>query len=148
MIAMVLGGIGLAAFAGCAEPAAEPAPAAAPESPEAAPTAGKPDMVARVDIEPGHAVNFYEPSPGNLVVVEAMAPGQKFVLAADAISDALRAYAQLRPQDEVPQRSRRPTIARAARQASRRPPRGTLRVAAGLSQPSPRRRRPVRSSSP
>jgi hypothetical protein len=103
MVAMVLGGIGLAAFVGCAEPAAEPAPAAAPESPEGAPTASNPDTVARVDIEPGHAVNFYEPSPGNLVVVETMAPGQKFVLAADAISDALRAYAQLRPQGAVPQ---------------------------------------------
>jgi len=103
MMTIALGGIGLAAFAGCAEPAAEPAPAAAPESPEAAPAAGNPDMVARVDIEPGHAVNFYEPTPGNLVVVETMAPGQKFALAADAISDALRAYAQLRPRDEVPQ---------------------------------------------
>jgi len=103
MMTIALGGIGLAAFAGCAEPTAEPAPAAAPESPDGEPPAGNPDMVARVDLEPGHAVNFYEPSPGSLVVVETMSPGQKFVLAADAISDAVRAYSQLRPKDELPQ---------------------------------------------
>lgn len=101
MIAMMLGGVGLAAFAGCAEPTAEPAPA--PASPDGAPTTSNPDTVARVDIEPGHAVNFYEPSPGNLVVVESMAPGQKFALATGAVTDALRAYAQLRPQNEIPQ---------------------------------------------
>lgn len=50
----------------------------------------------------GHAVAFYEPPPGGLFVGETMQPGQRFVLGAHEASDALAAYAMLRPNTEVP----------------------------------------------
>jgi hypothetical protein len=59
-------------------------------------------VVLRIDVENGHSVTFYEPTPGGLFVVERMAPMQKFVLSDKEASDALAAFARLRPEAEIP----------------------------------------------
>jgi hypothetical protein len=110
-LAMVLGGFGLALYAGCADPSSDPAsdPASAPtptagtaEPADSAATISEASVVARVEVEPGHVVSFYEPTPGGLFTVETRAPGQSFALAPDEVSDAMKAFAHLRPQAAIP----------------------------------------------
>jgi len=93
---------GLALYSGCVAPAPDPASAdtidPAPNGDETVAA----NVVLRVDVENGHSVTFYEPAPGGLYLAERMASGQKFVLGNNEASDALTAFARLRPQVEVP----------------------------------------------
>ena len=99
---MKLGTLGLILFTGCMASAPEAAPtAAADPAPNGSETADA-NVVLRLDVEPGHTVTFYEPTPGGLYLAERMMPGQEFVLRGTAAQDALAAFAQLRPQAEVP----------------------------------------------
>jgi len=62
-------------------------------------------IVARVDVEQGHTVTFYEPSPGELLIVEAKLDGQVSVsqpTQSQGAPDALALFTRLRPQDQIP----------------------------------------------
>lgn len=103
-IAATMGSLGLVLFAGCVDPGMDaeatddPDPAATSE-PENDEQAG---LLLRVEVESGHTVGFYEPIPGGLYVAEQMRSGQKFVLGDREVSDALAAFARVRPAEEVP----------------------------------------------
>lgn len=99
---MTVGGIGLAMVAACVgtdAPEADVADVAAPPSDE---VAVEESAVLRLEIERGHSVTFLEPAPGGLYLVERMAPGQTFVLGDAEASDALAAFARLRPGQAAP----------------------------------------------
>lgn len=98
---LVVGGLGLALAAACVSADAPEGDVAAPQADDAS-DASEQHVVLRVEIERGHSVTFYEPAPGALYQVERMAPNQKFVLGGAAASDALAAFAQLRPGQAVP----------------------------------------------
>jgi hypothetical protein len=102
MMTMALSTLGLALYAGCVASAPDQGSAGTTDP---APTASETvdaSIVLRVDVEPGHTVSFYEPTPGGLYLAERTAPGQAFVLQGKAASDALAAFSQLRPQAEIP----------------------------------------------
>jgi len=100
IFAIIFGSLAPALFTGCTQPAS-----GQPGADEAQPDPGDvTDATAllRVDVEAGHAVAFYEPTPGGLFMAETKAPGQNFVLTGGDATDPLRAYARLRPQTQVP----------------------------------------------
>jgi len=102
MMMLKLGSLGLILCAGCMAPASDPAStAAADPAPNGSETSDA-NVVLRLDVEPGHAVTFYEPTPGGLYLAERMVPGQTFALRGNEAQDALAAFARLRPQAEVP----------------------------------------------
>jgi hypothetical protein len=98
LMALIIGSFGLVAHAGCLAPGADPEPATADPATETTEAA----VVLRVDLEPGHTVTFYEPQPGGLYLAERTAPGQHFVLGDREASDALAAFARVRPLAPVP----------------------------------------------
>jgi hypothetical protein len=102
MMRMVLGSLGLALCAGCMGPGAEPEPASTTESELTASEATEAGVVLRLEVERGHTITFYEPTPGGLYLVERMTPTQSFVLNGKESSDALRAFEKLRPGAPVP----------------------------------------------
>jgi hypothetical protein len=59
-------------------------------------------LVTRVDVEVGHSVTFYEPTPGGLMLVESKLDGQKSVIARQGEVDALALFERLRPGQEAP----------------------------------------------
>ena len=97
MFATVLGSLGVALYAGCMSESTEASDPASTEAPPADAAA-----LLRIQVEPGHTVSFYEPSPGGLYLTESMAPGQSFVLKGKAAMDAMAAFAQLQPGAAVP----------------------------------------------
>jgi hypothetical protein len=102
MMTMAFGSLGLALYAGCVAPAPDlGSPGTTDPEPNGSETVDA-SVVLRVDVEDGHTVTFYEPTPGGLYLAERMAPGQKFLLGDHEASDALAAFARLRPQSEVP----------------------------------------------
>ncbi|WNG41059.1 hypothetical protein F0U61_50695 [Archangium violaceum] len=101
MMWMTVGSLGLALCAGCMGPEMEPASTA--ESKPAARETTEADALLSLEVEPGHSVTFYEPAPGGLYLVERMTPAQSFVLTGKESSDALLAFAKLRPGAPVPE---------------------------------------------
>jgi hypothetical protein len=101
-MAMLCSSVCLALYAGCVTPAADPEPAGTTEPAPNDTEAAEPGVILRLDVESGHTVTFYEPVPGGLYLVERMTTGQKFVLGDREASNALAAFARLRPQAEVP----------------------------------------------
>lgn len=97
---MALGSLGLALCAGCMGLETEQADTA--ESKPAVRETTDADTILSIEVEPGHSVTFYEPAPGGLYLVERMAPEQSFVLTDKESSDALQAFAKLRPGAPVP----------------------------------------------
>lgn len=104
MMTMTLGGLALAA--GCVGPGADPGPAIAADPPSVDTDPGsdpaEASLILRIEVEPGHAVSFYEPVPGGLYLAERRAAGQRFALGDREVSDALAAFARLRPGEQVP----------------------------------------------
>jgi len=99
---MKLGSLGLILCSACVAPAPDPGSASTTDpAPNVSDTVDA-NVVLRVDVENGHTVTFYEPTPGGLYLAERMAPEQTFVLRDKEASDALAAFARLRPQAEVP----------------------------------------------
>lgn len=97
---MTLGSLSLALCAGCMGPDA--APAGSAESKPAAHETTAADALLSLEVEPGHSVTFYEPAPGGLYMAESMKPGQSFALSGKESTDALLAFAKLRPGASVP----------------------------------------------
>jgi len=96
------GSLGLILGSGCVAPAPDPGPAGTTDPATNGSEPVDANVVLRVDVESGHTVTFYEPTPGGLYLAERMAPGQTFVLGDKEASDALAAFARVRPQAEVP----------------------------------------------
>ncbi|HWO25556.1 MAG TPA: hypothetical protein VNO30_42745 [Kofleriaceae bacterium] len=80
-------------------PEAEPTDMPAAE-PSEAPTTEE-HVVLQLEVEPGHTVTFYEPTPGGLYLIERRAMNQSFALRNGAV-DALRAFQELRPGAPIP----------------------------------------------
>lgn len=97
-----LGSIGLILCSGCMAPAPDPGAAGTTDPAPKGSATTDANVVLQVDVESGHTVTFYEPTPGGLYLAERMSPGQTFVLRDKEASDALAAFARLRPQTEVP----------------------------------------------
>jgi hypothetical protein len=98
---VMVGGVGLALYAGCANPAAGSEESDnATESTDAA--ANEPAPILQLDLGAGHAVKFYEPSPGALFIVEQAARGERLALSELSRVDALELFAALRPNQPVP----------------------------------------------
>jgi hypothetical protein len=83
-----------------------------PQSSEPAPAPGgavdelEKYVVHRIEVEPKHVVTFYEPSPGVLLLIERMVPGQRSVVHGRGSADALLVFSRVRPNDEIPARLR------------------------------------------
>ncbi len=101
MIAMV-GSVGLALVAGCTSPAAGGGESNSGTDSSDTVAAGEPAPILQLDLGAGHAVKFYEPSPGALFVVEQTASGAPSILSQQRRVDALDLFAMLRPNTPVP----------------------------------------------
>lgn len=99
MTLRVLSSLGLALSMGCA---GQEDAASTSEARPAAIETTQANAVLSLEVESGHSVTFYEPAPGALYLVERMMPAQTFVLTAKESSDALLAFARLRPGAPVP----------------------------------------------
>jgi len=83
--------------------AGDPAPGtaqAATDDAARANAANDRNVIARVEIESGHTITFYEMGPGGLFMVETRNEGQTAVIHGSA--DALDVYARVRPGAAVP----------------------------------------------
>src|SRR5688572_10696440 len=60
------------------------------------------DVLLVVDVTSTHAITFYEPSPGNVTIVERRAPGERSLLPRELPLTASEVFALLRPSDDVP----------------------------------------------
>ena len=128
---MVMVGVSLALYAGCAgSPAAEESD----EGKESTEAADQPAPIVQLDLEAGHAVKFYEPSPGALFIVEEAASGQPLILSEQRRVDALALFAKLRPGQSVPAAL---DGAHARALAASHAPHGDLHAAAGGGSPAP-----------
>jgi hypothetical protein len=58
--------------------------------------------VAHLEVEPGHAVTFYEPTPGNLFLVETMLRTQTGWILRDIDQNPIEVFRRLRPRTQVP----------------------------------------------
>ena len=64
--------------------------------------AREPESLVRIEIEPEHTLTFYEPAPGELVMVESLNRDQQVLLRGPAASDAIALLKRARPDEEVP----------------------------------------------
>lgn len=102
LMTLATGNLGLVLFSGCVAPAPDPGSADTTEPAANGGEARDEHVILRIDIESDHTITFYEPTPGGLYLSERKVSGQKFVLGDKEISDALAAFARLRPGAEVP----------------------------------------------
>jgi hypothetical protein len=103
MMVMVSSTLGMALTSACMAPetGSQPDPAT-PADPAPATAGGDAGLILRIAVEDGHAVSFYEPSPGGLFLAENIVEGQNFTLHDHDAVDALAAFARLRPGVDVP----------------------------------------------
>ena len=102
MMTMALSTLGLALYSGCVASAPDQGSAGTADPAPAVDQSIDANLVLRVDVEPGHTVSFYEPSPGRLYLAESMQPGQQFALHDRQAVDAIAAFTALRPEAAVP----------------------------------------------
>lgn len=102
MMTMALGTLGLALYSGCVASAPDQGSAGTADPAPTVDQSIDANLVLRVDVEPGHTVSFYEPSPGRLYLAERMQPGQQFALHDRQAVDAIAAFTALRPEAAVP----------------------------------------------
>jgi len=63
---------------------------------------GQPNQLLELQVEPGHVVRYYEPTPGALFMTETLQPSQNTLLNRGDAVDALDLFSELRPGTAVP----------------------------------------------
>jgi hypothetical protein len=112
---------------GCEQPESTVKPEAPAE--RGAQSDNEKGVLLRLEIEKGHTVTYYEQTPGSLVIMESMAPGQRTVLRGPAPADGIDLYRRLRPGEVVPavileahERARRAALNAPAGEGAATPP--------------------------